>query len=188
MSTLRAIYRKTAGIRLWLGVVWLCELFGITFLIIAGLLQHRDADSSLLFTLHLPHFFTLILTLAVVLNGRNLERFLNILFPVYLIAFGLDVMAVFARSVLVFMAETSLQRRGELITVVVIVLFLFADAMGTLFVEQLAASIKRENVALYGIGGGSSTPRQINTNNVVAIALGISSSSSSSSSSTTNAR
>jgi len=175
MSTLHAIYRKTAGIRLWLGVVWLCELFGVTFLIVAGLLQQRDADSSLLFTLHVPHFFTLLLTLAVVLNGRNLERFLNILFPVYLIAFGLDVMAVFARSVLVFMAETSLQRRGELITVVVIALFLFADAMGTLFVEQLAASIKRENVALYGIGGGSSTPRQLNTNsnNVVAIALGM---------------
>jgi hypothetical protein len=150
--------------------VWLCELFGVSFLIIVGLLQRRDADSTLLFTLHIPHFFTLFLTLAVVLHGRNLERLLQVLFPIYLIAFGLDFMAIFARSVLVFMADTSLQRRGEVLTVFVIVLFLAADAMGTLFVEQLSASIKYERRLLYG--EGSTTPRQ-RDDGVVSIALGI---------------
>ena len=78
MSTLRAIYRKTAAIRLWMGIVWLCELFGVVFLLVAGLLQHRDADSSLLFGLHLPHFFTLPMAFAVVLYARHLERLLQV--------------------------------------------------------------------------------------------------------------
>ena len=151
ISNLRSIYRRTAAIRRWLAVAWLLELFGLIFVNIAGLLQCRDADSSLLFALHAPHFFTIVLTAAVVLKARELDRLFGVLFPIYLIAFSLDFLAVIGRVVLVVMAENSVQRRGELVSMLMISLFLVADALGAFFVEQLSNSIKRENAVLDAI-------------------------------------
>jgi hypothetical protein len=133
----RTLYTSAAIGRSAILIVAGVDLLLTSDIAVALIVAPDDRHSVMLFGLQLVHIFTLLVGATVIVCNQRAHAMLNVLYVIYLVAFVLDVIGAVGHGILVFSAETTHERRNEIVYVFLTGGLILVDAVGVYFIDRL---------------------------------------------------
>jgi len=133
----RTLYTSAAIGRSAIFIIAGVDLLLTSDIAVSLIVAPDDRHSVMLFGLQLAHIFTLLVGSTVIVCNQRAHAMLNVLYVIYLIAFVLDVIGTVGHGILIFNAETTHERRNEILYVFLTFGMILVDAVGVYFVDRL---------------------------------------------------